>query len=215
MNYDETEIAKSYDRARAFVPETARQWKDLLAPYIPKGRAALIADIGCGTGRFSEMFATYFGARVIGIDPSQNMLEQARNRSTTESTSYVQAVAEALPLAGGSADLAFMSMIYHHLSNPLAAARECHRILRRGGYACIRNSIRDDSFPHEPFFPTIRALIDAETPSKDDIESIFSAADFSLLDYQSILQVTASDWASFCDKLTFRADSHVGANMRR
>jgi hypothetical protein len=34
MNYDETEIARSYDRARAFVPETARQWQELLSPSV-------------------------------------------------------------------------------------------------------------------------------------------------------------------------------------
>jgi hypothetical protein len=39
MNYDETEIARSYDRARAFVPETARQWQELLSPYIRKRHA--------------------------------------------------------------------------------------------------------------------------------------------------------------------------------
>jgi hypothetical protein len=39
MNYDETEIARSYDRARAFVPETARQWQELLSPSIRKRHA--------------------------------------------------------------------------------------------------------------------------------------------------------------------------------
>jgi hypothetical protein len=30
MDYDKTEIAATYDKARAFAPETRRLWQDLL-----------------------------------------------------------------------------------------------------------------------------------------------------------------------------------------
>jgi trans-aconitate methyltransferase len=39
---------------------------------------SLVIDIGCGTGRFSELLAAHFGVRVIGIDPSLKMLDEAR-----------------------------------------------------------------------------------------------------------------------------------------
>jgi methyltransferase family protein len=34
-----------------------------------------------------------------------------------------------LTLSDRRTDLVFMSMVYHHLGNPAAAARECHRAL--------------------------------------------------------------------------------------
>ena len=52
MNYDQTEIAESYDQARALAPETARLWLDLLSVYIDRRTMPLIVDLGCGTGRF-------------------------------------------------------------------------------------------------------------------------------------------------------------------
>jgi hypothetical protein len=38
MDYDKTEIAASYDKARAFAPETLRLWQDLLSVQIEKPR---------------------------------------------------------------------------------------------------------------------------------------------------------------------------------
>jgi SAM-dependent methyltransferase len=65
------DIAEIYDRARALLPATALLWQELLADYIDPGAAPLILDLGCGTGRFSELLARRFGGQVIGIDPSE------------------------------------------------------------------------------------------------------------------------------------------------
>ena len=71
MDYDAYDIAEIYDRARALLPATALLWQELLADYIDPGAAPLILDLGCGTGRFSELLARRFGGQVIGIDPSE------------------------------------------------------------------------------------------------------------------------------------------------
>jgi ubiquinone/menaquinone biosynthesis C-methylase UbiE len=72
MNYDKTEIPTTYDKARALAPETLRLWQDLLSVHIDRAGMSLVIDLGCGTGRFSELLAAHFGVQVIGIDPSQN-----------------------------------------------------------------------------------------------------------------------------------------------
>ena len=62
----------------------------------------------------------------------------------------------------------FMSMVYHHLGSPAAAARECYRVLRDGGYVCIRNGTRESDFPHRHFF-ALQPLIDSELPARAEI----------------------------------------------
>src|ERR1700686_5555786 len=108
MDYDKTEIATNYDKARALAPETRRLWQDLLAAHIDRSVISLVIDLGCGTGRFSELLAAHFGVQVIGIDPSQKMVDQARRKPATGSVVYRQGSAEALPLPSGCADLVFM-----------------------------------------------------------------------------------------------------------
>jgi SAM-dependent methyltransferase len=102
-----------------------------------------------------------------------------------------------------------MSMVYHHFADPTAVARECHRVLRRGGYACIRNGTRGSDFLHRHFFPALRALIDSDLPSRRDIESVFAAGGFRALVHQVVTQVTAPDWPTFIDKSALRADSFL------
>jgi len=76
MDYDQAEIAAFYDKARALAPETARLWQDLLSVYVDRPATSLIVDLGCGTGRFSQLLAEHFGVEVIGIDPSRKMPPQ-------------------------------------------------------------------------------------------------------------------------------------------
>lgn len=209
MDYDQTEIASSYDKARALVPETARLWRDLLSVYVDRAAATLIVDLGCGTGRFSLLLAEYFGVEVIGIDPSQKMIDHARQKLTTGKVSYRQGPAEAIPLPDDCADLVFMSNVYHHLGEPAAVARECHRILRKGGYICVRNGTQETDFPHRHFFPGLEPLIDTQLPSRQDIEPVFVAAGFAPLVHQVVTQVVATNWLSFVEKSGLRADSFL------
>jgi trans-aconitate methyltransferase len=65
MDYDAYVTAEVYDKARALLPATARLWQELIADYIDPGAAPLILDLGCGTGRFSELLARRFGGQVI------------------------------------------------------------------------------------------------------------------------------------------------------
>jgi ubiquinone/menaquinone biosynthesis C-methylase UbiE len=208
MDYDKTEIPTTYDKARALAPETRRLWRDLLSVHIDRAEMSLVIDLGCGTGRFSELLAAHFGVQVIGIDPSLKMLDQARRKPTIRNVVYCQGLAEAVPFRDGCADLVLMSMVYHHFCDPSAVAKEWHRVLRQGGYACIRNGTRESDFPHRHFFP-LRALIESDLPSRRDIESVFAVGGFTPVVHQVVTQVTAPNWPSFVKKSALRADSFL------
>jgi len=208
MNYDKTEIPATYDKARALSPETRRLWQDLLSVHVDQAEISLVIDLGCGTGRFSELLAAHFGVQVIGIDPSLKMLDQARRKPAIGNVVYCQGLAEALPFSDGCADLVFMSMVYHHLTDPSAVAKECHRVLCHGGYAFIRNGTRESDFPHRHFFP-LRALIESDLPSRRDIEAVFTVSGFTPVVHQVVTQVTAPNWPSFVEKSALRGDSFL------
>jgi SAM-dependent methyltransferase len=209
MDYDQSGIATTYDEARALTPARWRRWQYLLSAHVERTAISLVVDLGCGTGRFSEMLAAELGARVIGLDPSEKMIDQARRKPVTSPVAFGRASAHELPLPDGSVDLVFMSQIYHHLPDPAAVARECRRVLRVGGYVCIRTGTRENDVVVPKFFPAVRAMLDADLPSSDEIKSNFATADFTPRYHESVTEVVAPDWPSFVRKSALRADSFL------
>src|SRR5271169_6845101 len=118
MDYDKSDIAATYDEARALTPARQPLWRDLLAAHVDRSAISLVVDLGCGTGRFSEILAAEFDARIIGFDPSENMIDQARRKLATGMIEFKRALADKLPLADSCVDLVFMSQVYHSSSRP-------------------------------------------------------------------------------------------------
>ena len=208
MNYDQTTIATTYDAARGHTRAVMQQWLDLVAAHVPFA-PQLIVDVGCGTGRFSEPLANKFAANVIGVDPSQSMLAVARTKCADGRVDFRLAPAEGLPLADGSADLVFMSMVLHHLRDKQTAARECRRILRAGGRFCMRTCTRDIVYQQSRFFPGILPMLKAELSSVAEIIVLFEAAGLRSRVHQGVTHTLATDWQQFTDKLALRADSFL------
>jgi hypothetical protein len=81
--------------------------------------------------------------------------------------------------------------------------------LRVGGYVCIRTGTRENDVIVPNFFPAVRAMLDADLPSSDEIRSDFVAAGFTLRHHEIVTEVVAPDWPSFVRKSALRADSFL------
>ena len=211
MDYDKTEIAAAYDLGRSYSAAVMALWLETLAAAVPRGEVREIVDLGCGTGRYSFALAEHFAAHVSAIDPSQKMLDQAQAKRPSADVTFKAGQGEALPLADGSADLIFCSMIYHHLAQPAATAAECRRVLRPGGWVALRNSTADqaDSYPYADFFPGVRAVMAAQLPRLAEIRATFEAAGFEATRHELVRHEIAANWAAFAGRLAQGADSFL------
>ena len=205
MDYDKSDISTVYDQARNLAPGFLERWLDLIARDVSPAQGALLVDVGCGTGRFSEPLAERFCARVLGVDPSEQMLDVARKKTRSARVEFCRSTADFLPLAPTTADMVFMSMVFHHLQDAGAAVGECRRILRSGGHVCVRTITRDGDFPHRHFFP----VIEVEFPTRSHIAGVFAAAGFSLVAHEIVTQVVAATWPEFVSKIALRGYSTV------
>jgi SAM-dependent methyltransferase len=102
-----------------------------------------------------------------------------------------------------------MSQIYHHLPDPAAVARKCRRVLRVGGYVCIRTGTRENDVVVPNFFPAVRTMLYGDLPSRDEVRSNFVTAGFTPKHHEIVTEAVAPDWQSFVRKSALRADSFL------
>lgn len=95
-----------------------------------------ILDVGCGEGRFCRML-TARGGETIGLDPTGNILQIARERHPEGQ--YIAGGGEKLPFADCEFDavISFLSLV--DIEDYQAAIAEMARVCRPGGFLAIAN----------------------------------------------------------------------------
>src|ERR1700746_1188073 len=108
MDYDKTNMPAAYDASRGYGGGGLTFWLDVVSRLVPKEAVSEILDVGCGTGRYSAALAAHCDAHVVGVDPSERMLAEARKK-VSERVRYERACSEPLPLRAASVDVIFTS----------------------------------------------------------------------------------------------------------
>ncbi len=140
------------------------------------GKRAL--DVGCGTGRLAEALAAR-GARVWGVDPSEEMLAVARKTAGT-AVGFKRGEAERLPFKSGWFDLAFLRLVIH-LVDRKKALPELRRILGPRGRAVIGtfDPRHFGSFWLARFLPSVERIDRARFPEPGLLIAELRAAGFT------------------------------------
>jgi SAM-dependent methyltransferase len=89
-----------------------------------------LLDIGCGSGLFSTL-ATDAGARVTGIDASDELINEAKRRAPV--ITFITGDMEELPFADASFSIACGFNTFQYAANTANALAEANRILQPGG----------------------------------------------------------------------------------
>jgi SAM-dependent methyltransferase len=95
---------------------------------LPAG--ARIADLGCGSGVFTELLRQH-GYRSVGVDISSKLV--ALGRRKYPGLELIEGDAENLPFENASLDGVLLSGLVHHFPDPRRLAAEVKRVLRSGG----------------------------------------------------------------------------------
>jgi len=92
---------------------------------------AYVLDLGCGKGGKETEFRSE-AALVVGCDISQTI---SMNSSVS---TVVRGDANMLPFRSASFDVVVMDYVIEHLESPTRCAQETFRVLKSGGYLCLR-----------------------------------------------------------------------------
>ena len=138
-----------------------------------------LIEIGCGSGYYSEVFATLLpgGVSYTGIDYSQAMIERARQRYPV--VQFEVADAAKLPYGDARFDIAFNGVSLMHIVDYAGAIREAARVAAR---YCILHTV--------PVFDDHRTTyLRKYAYGAPVVEIVFGRAELMSLCHQSDLQL--------------------------
>jgi SAM-dependent methyltransferase len=106
-----------------------------------------VVDIGCGGGALVRAL-TALGARVTGLEISEQQLAPALAHDGESGARYLIGRAQELPLEDGSVDVAVFMRTLHHVPADamLAALLEARRVLRPGGVVFVAEPLPEGDF---------------------------------------------------------------------
>jgi SAM-dependent methyltransferase len=132
--------ADAYERGRPGYPEEAITW---LAERLDLREGRDVLDLAAGTGKLTRTLVP-FGARVIAVEPIDEMREQLF-RALPDVDAF-DGTAESIPLPDESVDALTCAQAFHWFRAE-EALKEMHRVLRPGGGLALVWNIRDLTDP--------------------------------------------------------------------
>jgi ubiquinone/menaquinone biosynthesis C-methylase UbiE len=117
--------------------------RKIVAYLSPSDPSPAIVDLGSGPGQLAiELGRLRPQARIISVDPSNEMLQIARENASKAGLLDYEAklgTAEEIPLESDSVDLVVSQSSFHEWQDPQKGLAEIYRILRSGGSLILKD----------------------------------------------------------------------------
>jgi SAM-dependent methyltransferase len=122
---------------------TFSQFRDAYLERLALPPAAMVLDLGCGTGVLTRALAMRegFAARLVGVDQSPVLIESAQRLAMEEGIGdrldFRVGDAHHLELADAEFDAAIAHTLVSHVTEPVLVLREAARVVRPGGWVVV------------------------------------------------------------------------------
>jgi ubiquinone/menaquinone biosynthesis C-methylase UbiE len=149
--------ADAYDRymgrwSRA-IGEKFLAWVDA-----PKNLSWL--EVGCGTGAFTKVILEHAAPnKIVGIDPSAQQVDHARNAVSSPKADFRIATAIDLPFADDEFDVVVSALVIHFVPDRPKAFQEMLRVARRRGIVAGYTWRKSPTIIDAPYGPLAREVI--------------------------------------------------------
>ena len=115
-----------------------RRWRRFMVTRVPAGPGDVVLDVATGTAGVARELVRRTGCRVVGLDPSGEMLGAGRRALqgdplAQDRVRLVRGRAEELPFPDGAFDHLTFTYLLRYVDDPEATMHELTRVLKPGG----------------------------------------------------------------------------------
>lgn len=189
-------IGFGYNETRSADPYIAER---LLKKLNPKTNR-LYLDVGCGTGNYTSTFQDK-GYHFIGIDPSEKMLEKAKQKN--KQVDWKLGQAENIPLKNESINGIIGSLTIHHWDDLEKSFVELFRVLKPNCRIVIFTSTpkQMEGYWLNHYFPKMLEDSMLQMPSFEDVETAMINSGFFNLETEIYnIKPNLEDLFLYCGK---------------
>ena len=189
-------IGVGYDSTR----KADRYLSEKMFQYIQSNTDGLYLDVGCGTGNYTSALHR-MGLKFIGIDPSDEMLNKAKEKES--GIEWKRGVAEDIDVDSQRIDGVLVSLTIHHWKSLEKGFREIYRVLKRKGKVVLFTTLpsQTKSYWLNHYFPTMIEDSIRTLPSLQEIERAFQSANLEIITQEPYsVKPDLEDWFLYCGK---------------
>ena len=189
-------IGTHYDRSR----KADKLLTENLLAHLNPHQQGLYLDIGCGTGNYTNEFQKR-GFDFIGIDPSEKMLEKAKQRN--DKIVWKLGTAEQTSLPKNHVDGIIASLTIHHWTDLDKGFKELQRVVKPNGKIVVFTSTPQQMKGYwlNHYFPKMLADSIIQMPSLLDVKTAMNEAGIMILGTDAyFIQPDLEDKFLYCGK---------------
>ena len=112
--------------------EGAGEWHELRKMF-PDFKGKRVLDLGCGFGWHSRYAIENGAESVVGVDISQKMLKEAKNKTKSEGIKYICMPIEDIDFPDNSFDVVISSLVFHYIQSFEDILNKINLCLSTGG----------------------------------------------------------------------------------
>jgi ubiquinone/menaquinone biosynthesis C-methylase UbiE len=179
------------DAYDVFTPETNDRLIATCARLAGFKAGASVADLGCGSGVFTDLLQKQ-GYAAVGLDISPKLIGLARQKYP--GVEFLEGDVEQLPFPDASLDGILLSGLVHHLPDPARCVGEVFRVLKSGGSFVAFDPNRMNPFMYlyrdrsSPFYSPVGVTENERPVLAHEVAAVFRAYGFTVAtDYISDL----------------------------
>lgn len=141
--YDDSNFFSAYQQMPRSIGglAAAGEWHVLKA-LLPDLHNKSVLDLGCGFGWHCLYAREQQASSVIGVDISEKMLQQAREKTNDPAITYIQLPIEDIDFTSEQFDVVLSSLAFHYIESFAAICRKVHSFLKPYGSFIFQWSIQ-------------------------------------------------------------------------